>query len=151
MNLKLDKTEQLVQKWKEFGYEEETLFVLPFVPLLQLAWAEGFLQAGERRAILDLYHELGIADNLIYDELILRINERPSEEFFAKANDILAQWLETLPKNQQANLRKFLHLGCLRVATASASIGLTPKTKSICPEEQQQLEQIGNRFGLLIN
>lgn len=150
MKLRLDTTGEIIKKWQELGYEADTLQLLPFVPLLQVAWAEGFLQAGEKRAIMELFNELEITEDKVFNELLLHLNERPSEEFFASANDILSHWLETLPQNQNADLRKFLHLGCLRVASASSSISLIPDVNSICREERQQLEQIGNRFGFLL-
>lgn len=147
MKLQLDTTGEVIKKWQELGYETDMLQLLPFVPLLQVAWAEGFLQAGEKRAILELFNELEIKEDKVFNELILHLNERPSEDFFTSANDILSDWLNTLPENQSANLRKFLHLGCLRVASASSRISLIPDKNSICHEEKRQLEQIGNRFG----
>lgn len=143
----LDQPLEIVKKWEDAGNEAETFLLLPFVPLLEVAWAEGFLQAGERRTILDLYNHLEVAEDEVYNQLILFLNERPTEEFFTKANDILAEWLAELPEIQRNNLKKFLHLGCLRVATASSKISLTPDVISICQEERQTLEQIGNRFG----
>jgi hypothetical protein len=147
MKLKLDQSGEIVEKWRQLGYEAETFPLLLFTPLLEVAWAEGFLQGGEKRKILEIYDEMEIAESEIYNELILQINERPTEEFFTAANEILAEWMNILPEEQGASLKKFLHLGCMKVACASSSISLKPDVHSICREERRQLEQIGNRFG----
>lgn len=145
--MELNQPLEIVKKWESAGNDAECFLLLPFAPLLEVAWAEGFLQAGERRTILDLYNHLEITADEVYNQLVLYLNERPTEEFFATANEILAEWLTELPEIQRNNLKKFLHLGCLRVATASSKISLTPDVTSICQEERHTLEKIGNRFG----
>ncbi|HSK73319.1 MAG TPA: hypothetical protein VK892_16585 [Pyrinomonadaceae bacterium] len=138
----------VVDKWFELGYDSDTLPLLFAVPLVQVAWAEGFLQAGERRAILQFVAKLRMNfDDEAFIALSNWCDERPTDEFFAHANDILADWLKLIPEEQSEELREAVFEGCLKVARVSTNIGLLRDRKGIRREERHLLREIGDRLG----
>lgn len=140
---------QVKEKGAELGYAPEKLPLLFLVPFVQVAWAEGFVQANEQKAILRFAANLNInADHSDYEKLLGWFDERPAEEFFARSIEDLRELLAGIPPKQAARLRTMLQFGCLEVAQASGDIGLLRGRSSIRREERQQLEHIGERLGL---
>lgn len=138
---------QLIEKWNELGYAAESLPLVFYVPLVQVAWAEGFLQASERRLILQFARENNLSADLIEEELLLWLDERPSDDFFAAATAILRELLNEMPAAESESWREKLQTACLEVAGASARIGILREREKISHEERRELEQIGNNLG----
>ncbi len=140
---------QLFEKGTELGYLPGQLPLLFLVPFVQVAWAEGFVQAGERKVILRLAENFNIrADHPAYEQLLVWFNERPTEEFFARSIEDLSELLENIPAGQAARLRKMLQLGCFEVAHAAGDIGLLRGRTNIRREERAQLQYIADSLGL---
>ena len=136
-------------EWNKLGYPTETIRLLLLVPLVQTAWAEGFVQACERKTILKFAEELqvnGAATEYLY--LIDWFENRPSEEFFARATELLCKWLAEMPIEQSVKIRKILFTGCFDVACASTEIGLRKEKQRISREERRELGLIGEKLGL---
>lgn len=77
------------------GFTPETLALLPLVPVLQVAWAEGGVSEAERALILDLARSRGIAAASAADgQLQEWLQHRPSEEAFRKAGRLIAAMLD---------------------------------------------------------
>ena len=150
MRIDFENMTEIVEKWRDLGGTDKTLPLLGFVPAVQVAWAEGFMQAGERRTILALYAASGIADDDLEKELLGWLDERPSDDFFAAATEILSEWLAKMSSHQSAGLRDLLHERCMKVAEASTTIGLRPGTRAVSREERRQLELIGNQLGFTL-
>ncbi len=140
---------QVTEKGAELGYAPEKLPLLFLIPFVQVAWAEGFVQASEQKAILRFAANLSVnADHSDYEKLLKWFDERPAEEFFARSLEDLGELLESIPPKQAARLRTMLQFGCLEVAQASGEIGLLRGRSSIRREEREQLRHIGERLGL---
>jgi hypothetical protein len=139
----------VIEKGRELGYAPEKLPLLFLVPFVQVAWAEGFVQASEQKAILRLAANLKInADHSDYDRLLGWFNERPSEEFFDRSIEGLRELLERIPPEQAARLRTMLQLGCVEVAHAAGDIGLLRGRSNVRREELERLQYLGERLGL---
>lgn len=139
----------VTEKGAELGYSPDTLPLLFLVPFVQVAWAEGFVQASEQKTILRLAANLKInQDHSDYDQLIGWFDERPADEFFARSIEDLCLLLENIPPKQAARLRAMLQFGCLEVAQAAGDIGLLRGRSSIRREERELLHHIGERLGL---
>ena len=52
----------LIDDLKELGFTPETVKVLPLMPIVQLAWAEGGVSAAERTLLVSLARNRGIAE-----------------------------------------------------------------------------------------
>jgi hypothetical protein len=127
----------------------EHLPVLCFVPFVQIAWAEGFVQPAERRAILRLAESLNVApEQPGYRELVGWLDERPPDEFFDRAGEMIRELLAVLPDESASQLRHILLFGCLEVAQAAGDIGLLRQRSGIRREEREQLRRIGEKLGL---
>lgn len=147
MTINFEKTPQTLGKWNELGFDAETLPLVFYAPLVQVAWAEGFLQAGERRRILEFARENGLSEDLIYDELTVWLDERPPDYFFAAATEILRELLKELPEEEAEAWREKIQTACLEVANSSPSIGVLRDRDRISREEHREMEQIGNSLG----
>lgn len=150
MRIDFENMTEIVEKWRALGGDEKTLPLLTFAPAVQVAWAEGFMQAGERRTILELFAASGLADDDLKNELLGWLDERPSDDFFAAATEILSEWLAKMSSHRSAGLRDLLHERCVKVAEASTTIGLRPGTRAVSREERRQLELIGNQLGFTL-
>lgn len=148
MKAKSNKLAAIEADWSALGYRAETLPLLLLAPPVQVAWAEGFVQTGERRTILRLAADLRIAPGSPgYAELCDWLEHRPPDEFFARATALLRRWLETMPAARRTKLRNVLLLGCVEVAQASSSIGLLRDRRGVNREEREQLAAIGEKLG----
>ena len=139
----------VLEKGAELGYAPGKLPLLFLVPFVQVAWAEGFVQANEQKAILRFAANLGISDeHTEFERLIGWFDERPTEEFFDRSLEDLRELLASIPAKQAARLRSMLQFGCVEVAHASGEIGLLRGRSNIRREERELLQNLGARLGL---
>lgn len=147
MKINFEQSPKIVEKWESLGFHAETVSLLALVPAVRVAWAEGFLQTSERRVILQIFEELEIPRGKGFYELLGWLDERPSDNFFDSATDILSESLVKIDSKKSAELRDFLHRSCVKVADASWEIGLKRDNRTICREERLELEKVGTRLG----
>ena len=141
---------QVTDKGAELGYASDKLAMLLLTPFVKVAWAEGFVQASEQKAILRFAENFGVKPgHADYEKLLGWFDERPAEEFFACAIEDLRRLLDRIPPKQAARLRAMLQFGCIEVANASGDIGLLRGGSNIRREEREQLKFIGERLGLM--
>lgn len=146
----LQMPENIIEKWEALGFAPHTFRLLLLAPPVQTAWAEGFLQAVERRAIEKFAEtEFGFAaDALELTELKIWLAERPAENLFEKMNLLLNEWLEDLPSDEQHRWRNRILQVCLDVAHASPRIGFSPyKASPICADERREILEISRLLG----
>jgi hypothetical protein len=75
------KNEELLDALIELGVEAETLVAISLVPFVEVAWADGEIQAKERAAILKAAEEQGVKAG-------------------TATHDLLENWLRTKPDDQ---------------------------------------------------
>ena len=137
------------EKGAELGYAPDKLALLFLTPFVKVAWAEGFVQASEQKAILRFAEDFSIKPgHPDYERLLGWFDERPAEEFFARSLEDLHQLLESVPPKQAARLRTMLQFGCVEVANAAGDIGLLRGGSNIRREERERLKFIGEWLGL---
>ena len=136
--------ESVVKRFEKFGYEKEKLALLFLLPFIEVAWAEGFLQPVERRAVLRLATQLGVRPrHPVYEDLLELLAEPPSEEFCADANGFLREFLDKMPREQSDSLLSILQIGCFRVARAAGDVGFFKQRSRITPEERAKIDRLG--------
>jgi len=87
---------QLVKTLQELGFTPDTIAVLPFVPIVQMAWAEGGITAAERDLIVTLARERGIVAGSPADaQLTDWMARRPSDALFAHATRLVGAMLDS--------------------------------------------------------
>ncbi len=78
------------------GFTAETVALLPVVPIVQVAWAEGGVSPAERDLIVRFARGRGIAEGSPADaQLSAWLSARPSEEVFERAGRLIRAMLES--------------------------------------------------------
>lgn len=77
---------EIIQELQALGFTPDTVSLLPFLPLIQIAWAEGGVTDGERELILRLARTRGIAEGSPADRQLAEwLRHRPDPQVFAHA------------------------------------------------------------------
>lgn len=140
--LKLGTSEEVAAAALELGFDGETAPVLPFVPILQVAWADGSVSRAERTELLGLAARYGLKEgSSAINFLEILISERPTDTFFTRVNALMERIVQENPTD-------ILHRNMLdmSVAVAQASGGFFGMTDSIGKEERALLEQFAAKF-----
>lgn len=87
---------ELLRELSELGFTPETVSLLPLVPVVQMAWAEGGVTPAERQLVVELARKRGItaggaADAVLSDWL----TRRPAQDVFTRATRLIGAMLET--------------------------------------------------------
>ena len=125
---------------EELGFTPQTLALLPLVPVLQVAWAEGGVSGAEREMIVNLARARGIAPGSDGDRQLQEwLEQRPSHETFQKARRLIGAMLDT-PEGTEMHLSgDDLMKYCEQIAHASGGLfGFG----SVSAEEKTALQQI---------
>lgn len=113
----------LIQDLQELGFTPDTISLLPLIPIIQVAWAEGGVSDAERRLILQLARSRGIEVGSAGDhQLIDWLERRPSVEVFGRATRLIRAMLDH-PAETHTNLTvDDLIRYCETIAAASGGI-----------------------------
>jgi hypothetical protein len=86
----------LLAELQELGFTADTVILLPLMPVLELAWAEGGITTAERQLLVSLARSRGIAADSVADrQLTAWMTERPAPEVFTKAGRLISALLES--------------------------------------------------------
>jgi hypothetical protein len=135
----------LLTELQDLGFTPDTVSLLPFVPLIEVAWAEGGVTPAERELIVKLARTRGIDDNSAADR---RLNEwlssRPDAIVFAKAGRLIAAVLDSSSGgNKQAFTADDVVAYSEKIAGASGGIFGTA-LRSVTSEERALLSRIAS-------
>jgi hypothetical protein len=87
---------QLVQELQDLGFTPETVGLLPLVPIIQMAWAEGGITKSERELILRLARSRGIEVGSAADRQLTEwMTHQPAEAVFARAKRLIRAMLDS--------------------------------------------------------
>jgi hypothetical protein len=128
-----------VEELRALGFTPDTISLLPIVPLLQVAWAEGGVDAQERALIVQLARSRGITEGSAADAQLTRwMAEAPPASVFAGATRLVSAMIDA-PGAGAGLTRDELVAYCERVAAASGGfLGM----KKISAEEKALLTTI---------
>ena len=102
------------------GFTGETVALLPIVPIVQMAWAEGGVSAAERDLIVKFARGRGIAAGSAADtQLSAWMSARPSEEVFTRAGRLIRAMLDSGGAGLNAD---DLVAYCENIASASGGV-----------------------------
>jgi DNA-binding phage protein len=86
---------ELLKSLQDLGFTPDTIGVLPLVPIVQIAWAEGGVSAAERDLIVKFARERGIAAGTPADALLQAwMARKPSDAVFAHAARLVRAMLD---------------------------------------------------------
>lgn len=132
----------LLQDLEHLGFTPDTLPLLPLVPVLQVAWAEGGISAAERTMIVNLARSRGITAGSPADrQLTDWLDHRPSDDTFRKAGRLIAAMLDH-PGSLTLDPADLLAY-CEQIAAASGGILGIGKVSA---EERAALQQIATQL-----
>ena len=84
----------LLQELHDLGFTPETVSLLPLVPAVQTAWAEGGASRATRDLMLKIARTRGIASGSAADEHLSDwLTHRPDEAVFTRANRLIGALL----------------------------------------------------------
>jgi hypothetical protein len=113
----------LLQELQALGFTAETVSLLPFVPIVQGAWAEGGVSADERALIAALARQRGIDEaGAAGRQLAAWLETRPSDEVFERATRLVAAILEDPSGAPHAPKIEDLIRQCEQVASSSGGV-----------------------------
>lgn len=112
----------MLQELEALGFTPDTVSLLPIVPVVQMAWAESGVSESERELIVQFARERGIKEGSIADQQLgLWLEERPSEEVFARATRLIRAMLEESHGAGELSVDDLLK-HCEEIAAASGGI-----------------------------
>ena len=133
----------LLRELQALGFTAETVVLLPVVPLLEMAWAEGEVTSAERSLIVKFARRLGVDEASVGGrQLTLWMTDRPDETFFSGVRAVVGAVLS--PRSGQADGRLTadeLVARCEQIAVASGGfLGL--RIGSVSSEELALLSRL---------
>jgi hypothetical protein len=130
----------LIKDLGELGFTPETVKVLPLMPIVQLAWAEGGVSADERKLVVSLARNRGINEGSPADQLLADwMTRAPAPEVFSNAMRLIRAMLDAAPAGGDAITADDIMRYCELIAAASGGIFGIGKVSS---EERATLAQI---------
>jgi hypothetical protein len=125
---------------QELGFTAETVGLLPLLPILQVAWAEGGVSDAERKLIVDVARTRGIEPGSVADEQLADwMRQRPADEVFARAGRLISVMLAAGSDETKDLTADDLVKYCEAIAAASGGIFGLGKVSA---EEKALLAQI---------
>lgn len=86
----------VIHELAELGFTPETVRLLPLIPVLEMAWAEGGVTAAERQMVIELARARGIEPGSAADgQLAEWLDRRPPETVFRRTTRLITALLSS--------------------------------------------------------
>ena len=136
---------ELLNELDALGFTPETVILLPLVPIVQVAWAEGGVSDAERHLIVKLARARGIGEGSSADvQLMEWLARRPSDRVFADATRLIRAMLDA-PGHPGVGVTAD-DLVKQAEAIASASGGMLGIIGRVSAEEREILKTLAARL-----
>jgi hypothetical protein len=81
---------EVIRELAEMGFTLETVRLLPLIPVLEMAWAEGGVTDAERKMVMEVARARGIDDGSAADRQLAEwLDRRPEESVFRRAGRLI--------------------------------------------------------------
>jgi hypothetical protein len=142
-HLQVDRPE-LLRRVIGLGVTLDTAPAFLLAPLVQVAWAEGKVTDRERDTVLRLAAARGVeAGSPAHTQLLKWLQERPSDDLFDTAMEVVKSGLALLPPEERDERLKRIVQACHEVAEASGGLAKVLGLGSgVSGEEEALLEAI---------
>lgn len=136
----------LLQELEELGFTQETVALLPLVPVIEMAWAEGGVTSAERDLIVTLARSRGIGEGSPADlQLHAWISSRPDATVFERAGRLIAAMVSSGAETPSGRLTaEELVAQCEKIAAASGGVFGIGKVSA---EERAILARLASDLG----
>jgi hypothetical protein len=129
-----------LEQLQALGFTPETVPLLPLMPILQVAWADREIEAGERALLFKLARARGIAEGGAADRQLAQwLEQRPPDRVFAGATQLIRAMLDTAPASVDLRADDLVRQA---EAIAGASGGIFGIVGRVSAEERQILNEI---------
>lgn len=140
----LQSSDEVAAEALALGFDSETARVLPLVPVIQMAWADGSVTTAENDKVLELAHQFGIdRDGPAHNFLTLLLGEQPSDVFFERVDRVISHLVEERPDYWQNK-----SVVELAREVAEASGGFFNLTSPINSDEKKLLDRFAELFSV---
>jgi hypothetical protein len=132
----------ILAELQALGFTSETVGLLPFVPVVQVAWAEGGIADAERTTLLSLARARGIAEGTPAGrQLVAWLDAPPDPQVFANAMRLIRAVMDSPTHDPSGLSADDLVSYCEQIASASGGfLGLG----WISADERQLLRSIAS-------
>jgi hypothetical protein len=138
--------QDVLEALQDLGYTSETIPLLPIVPLVEVAWAEGGVADREREMIFKIAEARGVPpDGVAHEMLSHWLENRPSERFFDNSLRAIRVIFDLLPEEQRLAGRRDLIAYCSQIASAVSSGIFGPG--GVTDEERALIARIATEIG----
>ena len=135
----------LVEQLVALGLTTETVAALSLTPLVEVAWADGKVDAHERKAVLEAAAQYGLTrQDISYLLLEGRLSERPTPALQETWRAYMAMLTEILDPATMQNLRGDVMARARQVAETSG--GLLGMGNKISKSELAKLDELERAF-----
>ena len=133
--------EQILEALREMGLDRETVALLHFIPLLEVAWSDGSVSAKERTGILEMARARGIMEGSpAHRKLLGWLGNTPGPVLFGRARTVMHDLLAVMSEDKRQVASRDLVAACEEIAAASGGIlGLGSRTST---EERAVIERV---------
>jgi hypothetical protein len=135
----------LLARLAGLGIRAETLAALTLIPLVEVAWADGKMDAREKAAVLSGAESTGIdAGNPSHGLLRLWLDDPPAPDLVAVWREFIAAVCRELTPDERKRLRSKVVDRARRVAEAAG--GILGLGSHVSAEEEAVLADLGRAF-----
>jgi hypothetical protein len=136
----------ILQDLMTLGYTRDTLPLIYLAPIVYVAWAEGFVSAGEHARVLEIARERGIAPGTpAHQQLLGWLAERPSDDLLEKSIGIVQAVMHTHPAAEEAAEKVEMLAEVQRVVDASGDLLLL--WHQMTPNERAAINHLVEELG----
>ena len=130
----------LLAELDALGFTPDTISVLPLVPIVEMAWAEGGITPAERALLVAFARERGIVEGSPADRQLANwMAHQPSPEVFARATRLIRAMLDTgSPATGSLSADELIHYSENIAAASGGILGIG----KISSEERATLAKI---------
>ena len=137
--------EHLIDELTKAGFGADAARALVFVPLIQMAWADGRVQDEERQMIEKLAQQRAIEPDSEAMGLITRwMSAEPRDEKYLQAKTLLEPMVDEINRAGHPELGTWILSAAEKVAEATG--GLFGFGAKISKEEKELMKEISARF-----
>lgn len=132
---------EMLEELETLGFKPETVVLLPLVPVVEMAWAEGGVTAVERQLIVKLARARGVDEGGAADrQLSDWLDHRPGEHVFRHATRLIRAMLAA-PGHEDLTVDDLV-THCESVADASGGLLGLGILRRVSPDERRLLATI---------
>lgn len=130
------------------GFTEDTVGVLPLVPLISVAWADGDVSSNEAKRILEVAEKRGVEkEGGAYNLLESLLVKQPTKEFLHSCIYVLREVYEALDPDDAQRAKENL-LGFSRVVAKASGGVLGLFGNKVSEEEESLIDDIAQWLGV---